>query len=152
MVFGVGCQNTKTRAVEGSVIGGLLGGAAGGIIGHQSGNAGVGAGIGVAAGAITGALIGSQIDKPQTQKESAPAATATPSTDKTVPSLVSVSVKSLSMQQVVEFTKQGMAESEIISKIKASDTRFDLSGDDIASLKKQGVSPEVIKTMQEKTK
>jgi len=150
ILFIAACQNTKTRAVEGSVIGGLLGGAAGGIIGHQSGNAGVGAGIGVAAGAITGALIGSHIDKPQKQQETT--AQIQPSTNQAALPSVSTGVTSLSTQQIIEFTKQGMAESEIIAKIKASNVQFSLSEDDVVSLQKQGVSPEVIAVMRQKGK
>ncbi|MBU1124544.1 MAG: glycine zipper 2TM domain-containing protein [Candidatus Omnitrophica bacterium] len=62
----VGCQNAKSRAVEGGVIGGVLGAAAGGIIGHQGHHGGEGAAIGAAVGATAGALIGAQIEKPDT--------------------------------------------------------------------------------------
>jgi uncharacterized membrane protein YeaQ/YmgE (transglycosylase-associated protein family) len=60
----LGCQNAKTKAIEGAVIGGVIGAAAGGIIGHQSHSGAEGAVIGGAIGAATGALIGSQIEKP----------------------------------------------------------------------------------------
>jgi uncharacterized protein YcfJ len=141
-----GCQNTKTRAVEGAVIGGALGGAAGGIIGHQSGNAGVGAGIGIAAGAITGALIGSQINKPEAKEEQANA------TKKTAPQepAKQEEVKALSMQQVVELSKQGVSDEEITRRIKATNSKFNLTKDGINYLKQQGVSQRVIEAMQAK--
>ncbi len=63
----LGCQSTKTRAVEGGVIGGAIGAVAGGIIGHQSHSGAEGALIGGAIGAATGALIGAQIEKPEAE-------------------------------------------------------------------------------------
>ncbi len=83
-----GCQNTKNRVVEGSVIGGLLGAAAGGIIGHQSGHGGEGAAIGAVAGVLTGAAVGSKIEKPvQPQQQTAEIqnAVAQPSAQQTQP-------------------------------------------------------------------
>jgi outer membrane lipoprotein SlyB len=62
--LGIGCQSTKTRAIEGAAVGGVLGAAAGGIIGHQSHRGGEGAAIGAGLGAIAGAIVGSQIEKP----------------------------------------------------------------------------------------
>jgi uncharacterized protein YcfJ len=65
----LGCQSTKTRAVEGGVIGGAIGAVAGGIIGHQSHSGAEGALIGGAVGAATGALIGAQIEKPEAETQ-----------------------------------------------------------------------------------
>ncbi len=130
-----GCQNTKTRVVEGSVIGGLVGGAAGGIIGHQSHHGGEGAAIGVAAGALTGALIGSQIDKPKTETASEQAVST-------------ASAGSITMQKIVDLTKQGVSETEIIDMIKRTNSKFKLSSDDVKFLMDQGVSMKVINAMQ----
>lgn len=140
-----GCQNTKTRAVEGAVIGGLLGGAAGGIIGNQSGNAGAGAGIGIAAGAITGAIIGSQINKPEAQAQSKTQATQETKVEGHVKA---EETKSLSMQQIVELSKQGITDDEIIKKIKDTNSKFNLTKDGIDYLRQEGVSQEVIDVMQ----
>ncbi|MFH1441604.1 MAG: glycine zipper 2TM domain-containing protein [Candidatus Omnitrophota bacterium] len=130
-----GCQNTKTRVVEGSVIGGLVGGAAGGVIGHQSHHGGEGAAIGVAAGALTGALIGSQIDKPKTEDTSAQAVST-------------ASTGSMTMQKVVDLTKEGVADNEIIDMMKRTNSKFKLSSDDVKFLMDQGVSMKVINAMQ----
>lgn len=130
-----GCQNTKTRVVEGSVIGGLLGGAAGGIIGHQSRHGGEGAAIGVAAGALTGALIGSQIDKPKTENNS----------EQTVGT---ASTGPMTMQKVVDLIKQGVSETEVIDMMKRTNSKFKLSSDDVKFLLDQGVSMKVINAMQ----
>ena len=124
-----GCQTNKTKAAEGAGIGGVVGAVTGGIIGYQSGHALEGAAIGGAAGAGTGAVFGAQIKKPtqDTQAKS--------------------SVQ-LTMQQIVDWTKQGVSSDEIISKIKAANPKYSLTADDIDYLNKQGVSQRVIETMQ----
>jgi len=131
----MGCQSTKTNAVEGAVIGGVLGAAAGGIIGHQSHHGGEGAGIGAAVGAVSGAIIGSQIEKKQVgQVPSQQAQAQNPS--------------QMSMQQIIDMSKQGVHEDAIVDKIRLSNSRFTLSADDVNNLKQQGVSQKVINAMQ----
>lgn len=131
----MGCQSTKTRAVEGAAIGGVLGALGGGIVGHQSHHRGEGAAIGAAAGAVTGAIIGSQIEKPgQTEQVTQTAPAYNPN--------------QMSIQQIVDLTKQGVNEAVIIDKIRLTNSRFNLSASDIEYLKQQGVSQNVINVMQ----
>jgi len=130
----LGCQTTKTRAVEGGVIGGVVGAAAGGIIGHQSGHGGEGAGIGAAVGAITGAIIGSQIEKPA--QTTAPVSTAQNPSQMTI-------------QQIIDLRKQGINEDVIIDRIRLTNSKFNLTAADINYLKQQGVSQKVIDAMQQ---
>jgi hypothetical protein len=54
----------------------------------------------------------------------------------------------VTMQQIVDWTKQGVSSDEIISRIKAANPKYSLTADDIGYLKKQGVSQRVIETMQ----
>ncbi|MDD5771773.1 MAG: glycine zipper domain-containing protein [Candidatus Omnitrophica bacterium] len=124
-----GCATNKTRVAEGAGIGGAVGALAGGIIGYQSGHPIQGAAIGGAIGAGSGAVVGAQIKKPA-QDASAQ-----------IP-------EHLTMQQVVDLTKQGVSSDEIIAKIKASDSKYALTADDVGYLQKQGVSQRVIETMQ----
>jgi len=133
----LGCQNTQTRAVEGTVIGGLLGAAGGGIIGHQSGHGGEGAAIGAAAGALTGAVVGSQINKPK-QAAAQPAQVSSGATGQ------------LYIQQIVDMSRQGVSDSVIIDRISATNSRFVLTPKDIDYLKQQGVNQKVIDAMQGK--
>ncbi|MFH1413660.1 MAG: glycine zipper domain-containing protein [Candidatus Omnitrophota bacterium] len=142
----LGCQSSKTRAGEGAVLGGLLGAAAGGIIGHQSHHGGEGAAIGAAAGAVTGAIVGSQIEKEPQQ----PAATQTPAVaqaQEPAPSVTVANPNQMSIQQIIEFTDQNIDEKVIIDKIRLSNSRFNLSADDIAYLQQHGVSQNVIDAM-----
>jgi hypothetical protein len=131
----LGCESNKTRVAEGAVIGGLLGGAAGGIIGHQSGHAGEGAGIGIAAGALTGALIGSQIEK---HKANPNYAAASPGANP----------NQMSLQQIIDLSKQGVHDDVIIDKIRLTGSRYVLTAQDIEYLKKEGVSQKVLNAMQ----
>lgn len=137
LFLNIGCQGTKTRATEGAVIGGVVGAAAGGIIGHQSHHGAEGAGIGAAVGALAGAVIGSQIQKPGQASE----ATST--------AQQSVSPNQMSIQQIVELTKQGINENVIIDKIRLTNSKFKLSVDDLSYLKQQSVSQKVIDVMQQ---
>jgi uncharacterized protein YcfJ len=124
-----GCASNKTRVAEGAGIGGAVGALAGGIIGFQSGHPMQGAAIGGAIGAGAGAVVGAQIKKPtQDTSTQAPA--------------------QLTMQQVVDLTKQGVSGDEIIAKIKAVNSKYSLTADDVSYLQKQGVSQRVIETMQ----
>jgi hypothetical protein len=137
LVFTAGCQNAKTRAAEGAVIGGVLGAAAGGTIGHQSHHGGEGAAIGAAAGVLTGAIIGSQIKKPGQGTSGAAgqgAQIANPN--------------QMSVQQIVDLSKQGANEDVIIDRIRLSGSHFSLTASDIESLRQQGVSQKIIDAMQ----
>jgi len=132
----IGCQNTKTRAVEGAVIGGVIGAGAGGIIGQQKHRGSEGAGIGAAVGAIAGAIVGSQIEKPSQSNQSTPVTQ-------------NVNLNQMSIQQIVDLTKQGVNEDVIIDKIRLTNSRYKLNVDDINYLKQNGVSQKVIDAMQQ---
>ncbi len=134
IVLSAGCESNKTRVAEGSVIGGVLGAAAGAGIGSLSGNAGAGAGIGAAVGALGGGIIGAQIDKPDQKKQTAVEGTANPD--------------QMSIQQVAEMSKKGTQDDVIIDKIRATNSKFRLSANDLNYLRQEGVSQRVIDVMQ----
>ena len=129
-----GCQSAETRATEGAIIGTVLGAGAGYAIGKQSGHGGEGAGIGAAAGALGGLLVGSQIKKGG-QQSSAPAQQG-------------ANPNQMSLQQIVDLTKQGANEAVIIDRIRLSNSKFQLTAPDVDYLKQQGVSQNVINAMQ----
>lgn len=130
----IGCQSEKSRAVEGAVIGGALGAGGGYAIGKQSHHGAEGAGIGAAVGALAGAVIGSQIAKPgQGQTASQPAA---------------VNPNQMSVQQIIDLSRQGINENVIIDKIRLTNSKFNLTAADVNNLRQQGVSQRVIDVMQ----
>jgi hypothetical protein len=53
--------------------------------------------------------------------------------------------------RIVEMTHKGLGDDVIIARIKASATRFQLSDDDLATLKKAGVSDSVVAAMIQST-
>jgi uncharacterized protein YcfJ len=136
IVFGLGCQNTKTHAVEGGVIGGVLGAGVGGIIGHQMHHGAEGAAIGAAAGILGGALIGAQMEKPGQ------------AANQNTGSTQAVSSNQMTQQQVIDLVKQGVDENVVIDKIRLSNSKFILSAEQVSSLKQQGVSQKIIEVMQ----
>ncbi|MDD5155622.1 MAG: glycine zipper 2TM domain-containing protein [Candidatus Omnitrophica bacterium] len=131
--FTLGCQSAKTNAVEGAVIGGLIGAGAGGIIGHQSHHGAEGAGIGLAAGALTGAIVGSQIEKKPAQNTTT-GATQNPN--------------QMTIAQIVDLTKQGAHPAVIVDRIKLTNSKFNLTENDVQYLKQEGVNQQVIDAMR----
>ncbi len=134
-VASAGCQSNQTRVGEGAVIGGLLGATAGGIIGQQSHHGGEGAAIGAAAGILGGAIVGSQINKPQQGAQASTTAAAN-------------NPNQMSIQQIVDLSKQGVNDAVIIDKINLTNSKFTLSAADLDYLKQQGVHQAVIDAMQ----
>jgi hypothetical protein len=57
-------------------------------------------------------------------------------------------INQVTIQQIVDWTKQGVSSDEIISRIKAANPKYALTADDIGYLRRQGVSQRVIETMQ----
>jgi len=124
-----GCASNKTRVAEGAAVGGGLGALAGGIIGHQTGSGVGGALIGGAIGATAGAAVGAQINKPAQEAQED-------------------SDTQLTLQQIVDMTKERKSSDDIIAKIKSTNSKFYLTADDLAYLRKNGVSQRVIDRMQ----
>jgi len=132
MLVIAGCAENKTKIGEGAGIGGLLGATAGGIVGYQSGNPVAGALIGGAAGAAGGAIVGSQMEKKQ-------AGQGTPAGQP---------ISQVTIQQIVDWTAQGLSGDEIISRIRTTHSSYALTNDDVRYLQSRGVSQRVIEAMQ----
>ena len=81
--------------------------------------------IGGSIGAGGGAIVVAQIKKPQAQAS-----------------------LQLTMQKIVDRTKQGVSSDEIISKIEAPNPKYSLTSYDIGYLNKQGVSQRVIEAIR----
>jgi uncharacterized protein YcfJ len=135
-----GCAQNKTRVAEGAGLGALLGAAAGGIIGHQSGHGMEGALIGGAVGAGGGALAGSQMNKPQAQT------TATTGTTTTTTTTVPVTGP-ITMQQIIDWSREGVSNDDIVMRIRNSHSTYALTVDDINYLRAHGVAQRVIDEM-----
>ena len=62
--------------------------------------------------------------------------------------LTPLATPTLSLEEIVTLSKQKMAADEVIEKIKASNSQYDLSASQIVELNKQGVEPKVLDYIQ----
>lgn len=142
MVFGSlltgGCA---TQTGTGAAVGSLLGAGTGALIGgaHGGNAAAAGAAIGAGLGAVTGAAVGSEADE-NNRRERAYNAAVMRSRPTAPP---------MSVQDVVNMARSGVAEGAIISSLQASQTVFQLSAQQIVDLHAQGVPDRVIQMMIE---
>lgn len=135
LAMSFGCADNQTRIAEGAGVGGVLGAAAGGIIGYQTHSTAAGMLIGGAVGAAGGAAVGSQIPKQRTT-------TTTTTTSSNQP------INQVTLQQIVDWTRQGLSSDDIINRIRTTNSTYYLTADDVNYLRRQGVSQRVIETMQ----
>lgn len=123
-----GCANMGPKATTGAVAGGVIGAVGGGVIGHQMGSGPIGAAIGATVGAVAGGLIGDQIDKAD-QKAA------------------SNNSDHLPITSIVNMAKQGTPDDVIISEIKRTNSRYELTASIIDYLKENNVGNKVIDYM-----
>ncbi|MCR4412500.1 MAG: glycine zipper domain-containing protein [Thermoguttaceae bacterium] len=133
-----GCYSPY-HADRGALIGGLGGAGVGALVGHATGNTGAGTAIGAGVGALSGALIGNSMDEMEARNRAmieqhlhqplAPGA--------------------VTLDDVIAMTRAGVAEDLIINHIRANGVARPLQTPDLIQLQQQGVSPNVIRTMQD---
>lgn len=63
--------------------------------------------------------------------------------------LVPAAVATYPLEEIVTDTKQGKTPEDIIAKIKASESRYDLSTSEVLALNKQGVEVQVLEYIQQ---
>jgi len=135
-VFSVGCESTGENTKRGAIGGALLGSIAGGVIGHQSGHGVEGALIGGGVGAVTGGLIGDRIDTREARSKEQ----------------ILTSGEKLGISDVIVLAKSGIGDDAIIDKIAKTGSVYNLSVEEIETLKKEGVSNRVLNYMMNTTK
>lgn len=118
-----------TGALVGAGGGALIGGVAGG---------GTGALIGAGVGAVGGAIIGYTLD----EHDRAVMESRSPQTLKKIDN-----GEQLSLQDVKNMSRNGLSDETIMNQIKATNSTYRLTADEIISLKKAGVSERVIDYM-----
>jgi outer membrane lipoprotein SlyB len=127
-----GCESkTGTGALVGAGGGAVIGGAVGGWQGAL---------IGGAAGAVGGALIGYALD----EHDRAVMQERSPRTLQRIDR-----GEQLSIDDIKNMSKNGLKDEVIMNQIDATNSVFELSSDEIISLKKAGVSQRVINYMIE---
>jgi outer membrane lipoprotein SlyB len=136
LVLCCGCSsmnNTEAGLLGGGAIGGLLG-AGVGALAHAPV---AGAAIGAATGAAVGGLAGADQDR-QERREKVQVAVATQQALARAPSC----------SEIVQMTRNGVPENNIILQIQNSGVAYNLTSDEISYLSQNGVSSAVIAELQ----
>jgi outer membrane lipoprotein SlyB len=132
-----GC-NSPYRADQGAVVGGLTGAGVGALVGNAVGNTGAGAAIGAGVGALSGAAVGGSLDEIEARNRA--------EIERRLGRQVAASAVTVS--DVVEMTRAGVAEELIINHVRVHGVAAPLAVNDLVYLQKQNVSTRVIETMQ----
>jgi hypothetical protein len=125
---------------RGAVVGGLTGAAAGAIIGENSDEPGVGAAIGGIVGALAGKVLGNVQDQQAYQYQAA-----------RQQQVVYQQSRTMSVQDVVAMAQSRVGDTIIASEVQNRGLQRPLEIADIVFLSQQGVSDQVIRTMQQAT-
>jgi surface antigen len=137
-IVSAGCA-TNSNAENGALVGGLGGAGVGALVGNSVGKAGPGALIGAGVGALTGAVVGNSIDESEARNRALIEA-------KLQRRLVAGAV---TMDDVINMVRSGVPEDVIVNHVRYHGMTRQLEPSDYIMLQQQGVSPAIVKTMQE---
>jgi outer membrane lipoprotein SlyB len=138
VLVSAGCQS-NSHTENGALLGGVGGAGLGALVGHATGHTGAGAAIGAGVGALTGAAIGNGMDETEARNRA----------------LIEQKLQrrvadgAVSIEEVVAMRNAGVGEEVIINHVRYHGMVRELTSQDLISLNQQGVSPAIIKTMQE---
>lgn len=132
-----GCS-TMNNTEKGTLVGGGVGAVVGTAIGAATGNPRTGAAVGALGGAALGGLAGNKEDKKEAAIEKAELQQAAAAQN-----------AALGLIDVVNLSRQGTDPDVIVAQIRNTNSTFSLSTTDIQYLTEQGVSPKVIRAMQD---
>lgn len=137
LVGSTGCSSLNNTE-KGALVGGGVGGVVGTAIGAATGNPRTGAAVGALGGAAVGALAGNKEDEKERAIERAESREA-----------VANQYAPLGLIDVVNLSRGGTDAEVIVAQIRNTNSSFSLSTTDIEYLTQQGVSPRVIRAMQD---
>ncbi|HYE32216.1 MAG TPA: glycine zipper domain-containing protein, partial [Methylomirabilota bacterium] len=152
LVVGVGCSNLPgSNEQQGAVVGGATGAAVGATV---TKNRALGAVIGGAVGAAGGYVIGKQVDRKdsdeKTVEQAAQNAQTAPATAEQAKTAVTADVNSdgfVTLDEVVALEQAGIADDQMIEKLRATKQVFDLTDEQSKYLLDRGVSTKVVTEM-----
>jgi hypothetical protein len=131
-----GCS--ASRADQGALFGGLTGAGVGALVGNAVGHTGAGAAIGAGVGALSGAAVGSSLDDIEAKnKAEIESRLGRP-----------VAAGSVTTGEVIAMTRSGVSDGVIVNHIRNNGVAAALSSDDLILLQENGVSPIVVRAMQ----
>ena len=133
-----GCESAS-HAERGTLLGGLGGAGIGALIGESVGKPGPGAVIGAGVGALTGAAIGNGMDVVEAHNRAMIEAKLQ---RRVAPGAVTI-------DDVVNMVRSGVADDVIVNHVRYHGMVRQLEANDLIALQQQGVSPTVVKAMQQ---
>lgn len=133
-----GCQSPY-RADQGALLGGLGGAGVGALVGHAVGHTGAGAAIGAGVGALSGAAVGQSLDDIEAKNRALIEAKLQRPVGK----------NAVTLDDVIAMSKAGVTEDVIAQHVRIHGVVRQLQATDIIMLQQEGVSPAVIRAMQE---
>jgi|GEM_PF-733632 hypothetical protein len=150
-VLGAAVAGCETKAGTGALIGGAAGAGIGAIVGKQShGHTAGGAVIGGAVGALGGALIGNEMDKQDRADARRDRDYDTYTSRRTVVRTTEVRAADVvTRTDVIEWTRRGDRDEQIIDRIERSASVPRLTARDENDLRDAGVSERVILSMKD---
>ncbi len=146
-LFAAICWSSGCESMSNTAKGGLIGGGLGTGLGAIAGG-GKGALIGGLAGTAIGGLVGNDVDQQEKrEKDHRLAVAEAKAAAATLPPPVPAPAP-LGMADVIQMSKEGMADNVIINQIRATNSTYQLSVEDLRMLQANNVSPRVIEEMQ----
>src|SRR5437899_4686182 len=138
-----GCSSMNNTEA-GALGGGLIGGALGTIVGAACHNPLAGAAIGAAGGAGVGALAGHAEDRAERRDAQQVAAVQQAQHQ----AAQDAAAKAPRLDQIVDMTRNGVPEANIIAQVRNSGAVYELNDKDLVDLSSNGVSSSVIMELQ----
>jgi len=120
-------------------LGGLGGAGVGALVGNAVGKTGPGAAIGAGVGALSGALIGQGMDEMEARNRALIEAKLQRP----------VSANPVTIDDVVAMTRAGVPDEVIVNHVRVHGAAQQLQAADLIMLQQQGVTPAVVRAMQE---
>lgn len=148
VAMAAGCE---TKRQTGTAVGAGAGAGLGALIGSQvaaDGSRTEGALVGAAIGALAGGIAGNQIGKSQDQSAARSDQRWEVSDSDGRSGTAAGATQRITKADVIDWTREGLRDDVIIDRIQRSGTIFDLTADDEAYLRDQGVSRSVIDAMK----
>lgn len=130
---GTGCSSMSNTG-KGALAGGGIGAVTGAVVDRATGGKG---GTGAVVGGIAGAVLGGAIGNEHDQREKA-----------ALQARADATARQIGMTEVIDMTRQGQSEQVILKQIQTTNSTYQLSAQDLQTLKDNGVSDTIIMEMQ----
>ena len=149
-IWTCGCNfaAAQTNQQRGATVGGLAGAIAGGLIGEHNDEPGAGAAIGGVIGAVAGGVLGNAADKERELARQRAAYYQAQQQQYAAQQHAAAMQSAVSLQDVVNMTRSGLGDQVIINQLRQRGYLGKLTVADIIALHQQGVSENVITSLQ----